>query len=320
MKKIFLAIGTSAIAIVPVATSVACSSNKEDKTAKANVSLDFSSKAKSAMAIKSIWDDFYKDESVKNENNGVDLTISGAKGTNLSIDLSNDEWKQIVHAGEYTSIVNAMSFDEFIDVMKSATGATHQYSYAKGDALKLGVDHGGILHTKDESDLNFQKQWFTNNLIKELPAGIEITSFDPHITTNNILVTFTETSTGKSDKVDFHLKDAKDQEAADADNAGGANKFVAVMQKVQKPFKDIFGSIKKLFTIGKDKVDTQDLKDLASGVISELATGFIAKAAELIPPVNVILHIPVVGNKIEGLVNDHLILPVTSKIINEIFS
>lgn len=304
-RNILLGLGTMGTIVAPVAAVVSCGSN-----GPAEVKFNFDSKAHSALAAKALWSDFYEDKALDGADKGANVTISASHGAELTVNLTADEWKQVVTAGDVShDVEDNTSLADFADMMNQVTGSTHQYYYAKDIAKKLGVDGSSM----DEA---FAKQWLMDNLIHKLPNSITIKNLAPSKMYNNIKVTFTDGSNDKD--VTFHLTDAKSETEAKSKNEGGANPLAKVLEKVEKPFKSIFGSIKEFFKIAKTKVTKDDVKTLAKGILADATTGLIAGVAEFIPPVKVALAIPIVGYKIEDFVNAHLISPITNEIVDSI--
>lgn len=312
-KNILLGLATTATVVAPVVAVVSCGKNN----GPAEVEFNFDSKAHSVMSAKHLWDDFYKDKAVENADKGVNVTLSASKGASLTVKLTTDEWNKVVTAGDVVQDVDDnTSLADFADVMNQVTGTTHQYYFDKAIAKKLGADGDALLLGKlrSEYDEVFSKQWLMDNLIHKMPNGISIKNLDWHQSTNNVVVTFTDGPT--DEKVDFHLADAKNADEAKSKNEGGANPFVKFLDHIAKPIKSIFGSIKEFFILAKPKVNKDDFKDLAEGILADAATGLVAGAAEMIPPAKVILSLPIVGDKVEGFVGDHLVKPITDKIVD----
>lgn len=333
-RNILLSLAATSTIIAPVATVVSCGSSPADKSQtgeikKAKVDFNFDSKVHSLVAVKELYDDFYKDEAVKDAENGAEVTISASHGVSLTVDLSAAEWNKVVTAGELPQTIDDnTTLDDFAAIMDAATGATHQYYFDEAIAKKLGADSNvissvtSLLHiakpssSNDSYDEAFAKQWLMDNLIHTLPSSITIEKLNWDQSTNNVIVTFTDGTAHKD--VDFHLAKAKTAEEAKTKNEEGANLLNRMITKVEKPFKSIFGSIKEFFILAKSKVTGSDVKKLAEGILADAATSMIVGAAEVIPAVKVIMHTPIVGAKIEDFVNQHLVTPITKKVVDAI--
>lgn len=315
-KNILLSVGMMTTVVAPVVAVVSCGS--KGQSGPAEVSFNFDSKAHTITSAKHLWDDFYKDIALDGADKGANVTISASHGAELTVNLTADEWKQVVTAGDVVQDVDDnTSLTDFVDMMKQVTGPLHQYYFDKAIGEKMGVDKSGVIHTSTKNyDETFTKKWLMDNLIHKMPNGISIKALNPNSVDNNIKVTFTNGT--DSEDVDFHLAKAKNADEAKSKNEGGANPLAKVLDKVEKPFKSIFGSIKEFFKIAKTKVTKNDVKTLAKSILADATTGLVAGAAEFIPPVKVVLAIPIVGNKIEDFVNAHLISPITNKIVDSI--
>ncbi len=334
-KKHLLNVGAiSAAVLVPVATVVACAPKKETKE---SITLDTGANAASkVIGVKKFYNDFIKGEGTKFKE--IELHIASGN-VDETVTLSKEDVKKIIDAGESDlenvdkiAPENEAAAKAFLDVAlgdvvyvlaSNKTPAPSGYGVFKklknaGNKVKNKVA-GKLGLIADEAAI---KDAITNKVFgNEMPSWLSIksttqlSSFTGKTQDHDVVFTITKADGSTMDvttKAKLNLD--HNQDVVNKHESKGG-KIKQAVTNAKATIKKFAAKLKTFMDVTLDKI--QDWGSIIVGFTENIIDTLFEKAADL-TPAGALFKIPVVGGKILGYIQDHLIHPVVEKLMNPI--
>ncbi len=338
-KKNLLNIGAvSAAVLVPVATVVACTPKKEKKE---SITLDTGANIDSkVIGVKKFYDDFIKGEGTKFKE--IELHIASGN-VDETVTLSKEDVTKIINAGESTlanvdaiAPENKEAAQAYLDAalgdvvyVLASNKAPAPSGYGVFGKLKDKLKNAGNkVKNKVASTLGLvADELAIKNAIKnkvfenKMPSWLSIkstaqlSSLSGKTMDHDVVFTITKADGSKMDvttKAKLNLD--HNQDVVNKHESKGG-KIKQAITHAKATIKKFAAKLKAFMDVTLDKI--QDWGSIIVGFTENIIDTLFEKAADL-TPAGALFKIPVVGGKILGYIQNHLIHPVAEKLMNPI--